>query len=91
MPQRLTVTYVVGSRFTLPKGVKLLSVEENEAVHAAQREHVPWSWWVKRNALMYYDDKGELHGISGEVDDIDDYKHHTEGSEYLTDDEDGED
>lgn len=43
--------------YVVPKGVKILSVEENDKV---TEEGTPFSWYIKWNKLYYYDADGTL-------------------------------
>ena len=76
--------YNLSSTFRVPKGVPLLSVEENDGEKA-------WSWWIKWDLLMYIDDKGVEHTIEPySCASDDDYKRPDAVSDDTDDDTDTE-
>ena len=46
--------------FVIPKGVTLLSSQDNKSA----KENTPWSWWTRWGELHYIDDEGHEHRIS---------------------------
>jgi hypothetical protein len=53
-----TKTYTT---FPIPKGITLLNPEDIKK----EGPETPWSWYVWRNTLTYWDDKGQEHKIKG--------------------------
>jgi hypothetical protein len=80
--------YTVYGSYSLPKSVKLLSVEENKKVGD---EDKPFSWYIKWDTLHYFDAEGKKHTVIGRESDCDDWKHPNENSEVIEEDEEEED
>lgn len=75
------VSYSITSWFSLPQGVKLLSVDDNKKA----KEGTPFSWWIKYDTLHWYDadgveqeEEGSAAGYNGF-----DFKRYNEGSERI--------
>jgi hypothetical protein len=75
------ISYSINSWFSLPQGVKLLSVEENKKA----KEGTPFSWWIKWDTLHWYDTEGVEHEEEGSAAGMNgfDFKRYDEGSEVV--------
>jgi hypothetical protein len=54
--------YKVDSRWNIPKGLKLLSEEENDDAE----ENTPFSWWIRWDTFFYIDENGEKQELEAE-------------------------
>ena len=82
-------TYTIYASYSLPKSVKLLSVEENN--NLGFDEVKPFSWYIKWDTLHYFDAEGKEHTVRGGEPDTDDWKRPNENSEVIDEDEEEED
>lgn len=75
------ISYSINSKFDMPQGVKLLSVEDNNKA----KEGTPFSWWIKWDTLHWYDADGDEQTVEGSAAGCNgfDFKRYDEGSEVI--------
>jgi hypothetical protein len=66
----MSITCVFGAvcKFTIPKGLELLPVEENNKLSNFNK---PFSWYIKNATLCYIDANSEFQQIVGDVQQLD--------------------
>ncbi len=66
----------------LPRGVKLLNLEDNKKA----MDGTPFSWWIKWDTLHWYDADGAEQEVEGDASQYD-YKRPQESSVEVADEE----